>query len=55
MTSFELLKRETINNFILSPGSGKKQLGSGSCFKGLLDPDSDSMNMDPKHWLEVNF
>ena len=33
---------------ILIPGSVKKQLGSGSGFRGLLD--QDSMNMDPKHW-----
>ena len=45
------------NSFILIPGSVKKQLVSGSRFRGLLDPISDfmphpypdSIDMGPKH------
>ena len=39
-----------LTSFIFIPGSVKKQLGPGSGFRGLLNPDPDSTNMDPKHW-----
>ena len=47
------------NNFILSPGIVKKQFGSGSRFRGLLNPDSDflpdpdSRNIEPKRWVSM--
>ena len=57
LTSFVGKILQIKNNFILIPGSVQKQLGSGSGFRILLDPDTEfwqdpySMNMDPKHWV----